>query len=636
MMYGKMLSGKRWNGFCAAFALAAVFALTLAGCGGGGSKTKVPAKVPGAVDAAGLAAARKAATAAYEAAKRALDAVAANRESDVTSYNFAVEQVEAAKKAADRAGAASTLAEAELAKTLAEAAQETAERYAGEVRDAHADNQLQAVKAAALAAYAAAQGALNDVAANRAADADSYDTAAEKVDAAKAASDRAQGAETLAAAQAALAAAEAAKTEALRYAGMVQTAHAAAQLGTQLEAVKNAATAAYAAAKEALDGATADRAADEDSYAAAVAQVALAKAASDRAQGVDTLAAARAARAEAETAKTEALAYARMVRAAKVAAADAVLRAAMTKGAMAMERAIDASTHVRNPSRYGHRSSEPQPDVDHHGGAVLLAFPDSQNLNKGDLPAGLEITGFDGQMYVRTTENAARGETVRERLYFFTDIEPDTQQAGTGDAKGDPNYISFGFWVKETEKDGVITYNRVQALTAAPRGSNIFLTNTQLGRVEGRATYAGPAAGAYIHKTLKSDGTADAATAGVFTADVNLTARFGGAAVAVNRQFSVSGTISDFRLSGGETNAWSLRLDAEDVKDNYNRHSEFTNGTTDGGGRAGTWSGIFLDDEESQETRTTDTGAAPGYMTGKFKGYFLNGAVHGAFGLEKE
>ena len=705
-----MVCGKTgWNGLCAVV-LAAVFSLTLAGCGGGGSTTAPPV-----VDTS-LADAKAAAKAAYDAAKKALDDVMENKDADMASYDAAAAQVAAAKSASDQAGAAETAEAAQLAQRLAERAKAEAERYAAMVTAAQAAADLQAVKDAAMAAYDAAKKALADVKANKDADADSYAAAEEKVEAAKAANDEAQLAETLADAQAAKDDAEKAKTETEKYTGMVKS---ASDVAAQLAAAKAAAKAAYDAAKKALDDVMADKDADTSSYDTAAAQVAAAKAASDKAQEAKTLEAAQAAKELAETARDEAEKYAGMVKgkhtageladakaaamkaheaatealsahvkankdadmtsydtaveklAAAKAANDAaqaaetpadaqaaqmnaetardeavkyagmVMDAARSKGAEGMEKAIDGLVITYTAGEYGHNTYANNPSVDNFNREVIFTYNASQRMEKAELPASLELEGFEGQLHVRTTEDKATGQIVRDKAYFWTDIGPDTQTSGSGIATVDPNSIEFGFWLQEIEKDGVITYNKVQPVTFLRAGQfETVIKHGELTRIEGEATYSGPAVGAYFHKTTKTDGTLDRAGAGTFTADVSLMAKFGGSDIAANEQFSVSGAVSNFTLSGGQENSWNLKLDAEDINEaaNYTSTHAFKNGTTAGGGRTGTWSGVFVDDEDSTSNavRTASDKKAPGYMTGKFRGYFLNGSVGGVFGLKKE
>ena len=723
-----MVSGKRtaWNrNGLVAVLFAAVFSLTLAGCGGGGSTTQAPM-----VDTS-LADAQAAAKAAHEAAKKALDDVMANMSADMSAYNSAVAQVAAAKAASDQAAAAETAEAAQLAQRLAERAQAEAERYAGMVTAAHAAAQLKAAKDAAKAAYEAAKKALDDVMANKDADMDSYDTAAEKVKAAKAAADEAAAAETLADAQAAQKEAEKAQADAEKYTNMVQSASDAA---AKLAAAKKAAMAAYDAAKKALDDVMEDKDADADAYKTATQKVAVARAASDKAQEADTLEAAQAAKELAETARTEtekytamvkeknaaaqlkdakamamkayedakkalddvtdikdadkmsydtaaekveeakaanekaqkseslssaqaaqkeaedardeAQQYAGMVRDKQMAADEIERKAALTKSAGTMEKAIDAAVVkiALNTGIYGYRTgaapSEPIPTWTYVGGELHVGFGGDQNLKKAELPDVLKDIGegFRGQLSVRTTENKSKGETVRDKNYYFT-IAEDTKIV-PGEASppvADANWFSMAFWLKETEKDGVITYNNVQG--------NVWLAHTSMrpnatatSAVEGEATYSGPAVGVYVHKTVKTDGALDFSAAGVFAADANLTAKFGGDDIPASKQFSVSGAITNFRLSGGQENAWNLKLEAEDVNlaGNRSTYNEFTNGTTAGGGKAGTWSGIFADDETSQAARGTEAKTLPVFLYGMFRGYFVNGAVSGVYGTIKE
>ena len=718
-----MGSGKRtaWNrNGLVAVMLAAVFSLTLAGCGGGGSTTQAPMMDTSLADA------KAAAKTAYEAAKKALDDVMANKDADMSAYDAAVAQVAAAKAASDQAAAAETAEAAQLAQRLAERAQAETMRYTGMVMAAHAAAQLKMAKDAAKAAYDAAKKALDEVMDNKGADMDSYDTAAEKVDAAKAASEEAQAAETLADAQAAKEQAEKARADAEKYTNMVKSASDAAD---QLEAAKKAAKDAYDAAKKALDDVMENKDADQASYEAAADKVAVAKAASDKAQEVTTLKAAQAARElaeearteaekytamvmkahaaaqlkdakamamkayedakealedvmdikdadkmsydtgvkkveeakaasekaekaesledaraaqkEAEDARDEAQQYAGMVRDKQMAADEMARKAAMTKTAGTMEKAIEAASHETNTSKYGFRdATEPVPNVSRALGSdrVVANFGVAQNLKKAELPDVLSEVGggFQGYVQVRTTEDKTKGETVRDKVYYFTDIEPEKLVEAKLAPQIDQNWLFFGFWLTETEKDGVITYNNVQGSIIYGDSANPenVVKSGEVAAVEGEATYTGPAVGAYVHKTVKTDGTLDFSAAGVFKADTNLTAKFGGNDVPASKQFSVSGTISNFQLSGGQENAWNLKLDAEDIKDNYNSFHEFNNGTTDGGGKAGKWSGVFIDDETTQAS--SDNTITPGYMMGIFTGNFPNGSVHGSFGATRE
>ncbi len=222
---------------------------------------------------------------------------------------------------------------------------------------AAAKTAAEAAAKAAKAAYDAAMAKLAEVEANKADDMDSYDTAKAKVDAAKAAydaakaaSDEADSATTSAAAEAAKAKAEAeqlkaetARDEAVKYAGMVSTAHdnrVAQEETTALAAAKTAAEHAYDAARNALAEVTGMQAYNPVAYAKAQNALADAKAAYDAAKAATTSADAEAEQAKAEAANTAAMGFAqevldvpaaRMAAEAAAKAAKAAYDAAMAK-----------------------------------------------------------------------------------------------------------------------------------------------------------------------------------------------------------------------------------------------------------------------------------------------------------------
>lgn len=444
-----------------AFALAAVFALTLAGCGGGGGSATAPEPpMTGPTDAERIADAQTAAMTAAGVAAAALAAVEANKSADLDSYIRASIANDNAQAALEAATAATTPAAAEAAQADAEAASADAQKYAGMVTAAHnaieaAKMELMALEAAQMAAmkaYTDAKAALDAIAGQGDADSASYDMAVAALAAAMVANDAAQAAETSADAEAAQADAEAALADAMKYAGMVTAAHMEA---TALSTAQGAAMQAYMDAKDALAAAAANREADPASYDAAQRALGVAEEANRAAQAATTSEAAEAAQADVEAASANAVKYAGMVNQAKAdadaaeAAAEAAAKAqaAANKIAATKEAAIlaesdpDAATATANDVRPFDGATEISGDgtagtpnspattnyrltVKHDGTMATVAVLDENNFLKGD-PKFSSVARFgDGQMLVRDNSG-----TSREIIVLHTDIEADTPTA---------------------------------------------------------------------------------------------------------------------------------------------------------------------------------------------------------------
>ena len=196
----------------------------------------------------------------------------------------------------------------------------------------------------------------------------------------------------------------------------------------------------------------------------------------------------------------------------------------------------------------------------------------------------------------------------------------------------DADYLSYGFWLKKTtDEDGVLTYNEVETFAES---SLVDVSNVDA--VEGSAIYNGGATGVYVKNVHKSDGTLDTATAGHFTADANLTAYFGGGDVAANKQDSITGTINNFALSGGEENAWSVALKS----DMFTAATGTASGTANGGGAEGTFNatlhGSTAEYDHDMDGVTPMIHRQPSSVVGEFDANFSNGSVAGGFGARKQ
>ena len=189
----------------------------------------------------------------------------------------------------------------------------------------------------------------------------------------------------------------------------------------------------------------------------------------------------------------------------------------------------------------------------------------------------------------------------------------------------DYDYLSWGFWLKKTtDSEGVTEYNEVETFAMATG-----MTDTA-GNVTGMASYSGGATGVYVHNVLSSGGgTVESRTAGHFTADASLMAYFGQPAspndnIPPSKLNSVTGTINNFTLSGGEAQDWSVALQSTaDI--NFAGTNDVT-GTANGGGTAGTFAADFYG----------EAAMVPGAVTGEFNANFSNGSVAGAFGATKD
>ncbi|MYD30792.1 MAG: hypothetical protein F4X01_04170 [Nitrospira sp. SB0661_bin_20] len=210
----------------------------------------------------------------------------------------------------------------------------------------------------------------------------------------------------------------------------------------------------------------------------------------------------------------------------------------------------------------------------------------------------------------------------------------------------DMDYVSFGYWVQtSTKSDGSTAYGvNTFAGGTLPFGDNSDTgNNTSIEALEGSATYEGSATGMYARKALAVEngsvvGTPDAA--GQFVADVELTANFGASAsVAEENAFNIGGTASNFQDADGNVidSGWTLDLNAasfgKDTSGTVENASNMFRGTTGKGSTVGQWRGQFFG---MLGTGDAASSTHPSSVAGEFTGHFDNGHVIGAFGATSQ
>ena len=142
--------------------------------------------------------------------------------------------------------------------------------------------------------------------------------------------------------------------------------------------------------------------------------------------------------------------------------------------------------------------------------------------------------------------------------YFSPDNDDAVFIAATAPATGyvaDTGFVQWGHWLTVVDNPGDPTHGQVTIHTYATSGANTDNLNIGVDTATGQdevATYDGSAAGMSVHKEFDGDGMQTSIYSGAFTADVELTARFGSAPM-------LEGTIDNFQSTSGMNtdSAWS-------------------------------------------------------------------------------
>ncbi|MDE0391716.1 MAG: hypothetical protein OXI57_06555 [Rhodospirillales bacterium] len=141
-----------------------------------------------------------------------------------------------------------------------------------------------------------------------------------------------------------------------------------------------------------------------------------------------------------------------------------------------------------------------------------------------------------------------------------TDVSGDmhfTPDAGETVLATDPDYMYFGYWLRESEDSGGDPTFEVAGLYGGAEPSDI--NDVQI--LEGSATYEGAATGLYVRRWTDANNDVVRRRAGQFSADVMLEANFGGDTVPAIDHYSISGTIGNFMAGGRALDPnWHLAL----------------------------------------------------------------------------
>ena len=238
---------------------------------------------------------------------------------------------------------------------------------------------------------------------------------------------------------------------------------------------------------------------------------------------------------------------------------------------------------------------------------------------------------------------------------------PDSGDHFIAGGSHDNDYLAFGYWLQSTGEGDATTYNvGTFANGSMPFGGTTAVA-AAVSALTGTATYTGSAIGMFVMKTdIDGDNKGPVATgSGEFTADTTLTARFGGDAISLRDQFTISGRVHDFVLTNSDNttlaNDWSLNLQRApfatrsysgttgevDPNTPLSAHANTFTGATSGmeKGTDGRWTGMYygLSPDTNPDTDAIDYGATnyPGGVAGEFIGHFEDGHAIGAFGATK-
>ena len=280
----------------------------------------------------------------------------------------------------------------------------------------------------------------------------------------------------------------------------------------------------------------------------------------------------------------------------------------------------------------------------------VSSFPSAPNLLNVNVAMNVGGTGYQGvfdgaagEYWCNTVGGCVFDTDGDGNLIYVSGDLYFTPAAGAQVDVPDPDYMYFGYWLRESEDDEGDPAFEVAGVYGGPAPSN----DSYVVMLEGSATYEGSATGLYVRRWTDANNEVLRRRTGQFTADVELLANFGGADIAAADHYSISGTISNFMDAAGPVDpsswasdrssraidpSWRLALQRADFSSN-----SFYN-TTEGTGDDGMWYGQFFGDVEvdNDPVALGNQSTLPSGVAGAFDGHFNNGDVIGAYGAERQ
>ena len=193
----------------------------------------------------------------------------------------------------------------------------------------------------------------------------------------------------------------------------------------------------------------------------------------------------------------------------------------------------------------------------------------------------------------------------------------------------DADHLYFGWWLKEpAEAEDAYAFRTFSGGTV-PFAVGDKFTSGHTDGLLGTASYQGRAAGQYVTKDF-TGGVLSGGTAGVFTATASLTANFGGDDIAVNDQFNIRGSVTEFRDVERDRalEGWRVTLNKVDLAPGSatfgGAAGDTTTATLGVVTGTGTWEGAFFGNARAD--------GKPGAVAGVFDANLPAAHIAGGFG----